>query len=289
MTMTYITKLYSAIRYTLFFICLAFLWMSCDEAIKLELGEYTSKVVIEAQVTNLEGYQYAKISRTTDFYTSGKTPRVTNAIVTVTDDIGNVFDFVHNPSDKADSMGYYLPLTPFVGEVGRTYHLRVELDGEVYEAKDKLLPVTSVDKLTYEIDEFERKDPEVEGRFYNVLVFVKEPQDEKNFYLFKFFRNDSLTYASETDIYYSDDTLLGENIEGLETPLYYRIGDTFKMEMYSISRTGYVFYNDLSNVLNQDAGGMFGSIPASPRTNLSNGALGFFQVSAVDISSIKIE
>jgi hypothetical protein len=34
---------------------------------------------------------------------------------------------------------------------------------------------------------------------------------------------------------------------------------------------------------------MFGPIPASPRTNLSNNALGLFQVSSVGISTTKIE
>jgi hypothetical protein len=59
--------------------------------------------------------------------------------------------------------------------------------------------------------------------------------------------------------------------------------------MFSISRLGYVYFNDLSSLLNNDAGGMFGSVPAAPRTNLTNGALGFFQVSAVDISEIRVE
>jgi hypothetical protein len=61
------------------------------------------------------------------------------------------------------------------------------------------------------------------------------------------------------------------------------------VEVYSLSRVGYVYYNDLFSILNGDGGGMFGPIPAPPRTNLSNGAIGFFQVSAINISSTKIE
>lgn len=62
-----------------------------------------------------------------------------------------------------------------------------------------------------------------------------------------------------------------------------------RVEIYSLSRNGYVLYNDLFLILNSDGGGMFGAIPSSPRTNLTNGALGFFQVSAVNEKELLIE
>lgn len=262
---------------------------SCEETVRLDLDQYADKVVIEGLVTNDADYQFIKVTRTADFYEPGHTPRITDATVTVTDDLGNEFTFIHNPNESEDSLGIYVPQTPFTGEIGRTYKLRVETDGEVYEAQDQLLAVTAIDSLKYKVDEDEKEDPEFKGRYFNVLLFTKEPQDETNFYFFKFFRNDSLKYESDTDIYYSDDEFLSENINGVESPMYFSAGDHCRVEMYSISRRGYVYYNDLFNLLNNDGGGMFGSVPASPRTNLSNGALGFFQVSALDVSEVDIE
>jgi hypothetical protein len=58
--------------------------------------------------------------------------------------------------------------------------------------------------------------------------------------------------------------------------------------MYSLSRTAYVFYNDLQRLLNND-GGLFSQPPADSRSNLTNGALGFFQASAMDVSTIEIK
>lgn len=266
----------------------ALFFMSCEETVKLDLDEYTSAVVIEGLVTNQENYQFVKVTRTADFYDPGNTPRITNAEVTVTDDLGNVIPFVHNPSGNEDSLGIYIPETPFTGAVGRTYTLHVEVDGLLYEATDKLFPVTTMDSLNYEIDEDEQEDPEVEGRIYSLLLFTQEPQDEINYYLFKFFRNDSLSFDTDSDIYFSDDEFLAENISGVEGPVLYSQGDHARVEMFSISREGYIYYNDLSNLLNND-GGVFSPIPASPRTNLTNGALGFFQVSALDISETEIE
>lgn len=256
--------------------------ISCEEPTELELRQTPPRIVIEAQVTNKANYQMVKISRSTRFYGSGKTPRITDAVVTVTDDTGEEFAFVHNPGNHADSAGIYLPETPFVGAIGRTYTLRVSADGKLYEATDKMLPVTPIDSLGFKVNENQEEDAEEPGKIYELLVFAKEPQDQQNYYLFKYYRNDSLILFNPTDIYYSDDELLGENIDGIPSPVYYGADDRARLEVYSLSRRGYVFYNDLSTVLNADGGGMFGPIPAPPRTNISNDALGFFQVSAVN-------
>jgi hypothetical protein len=146
-----------------------------------------------------------------------------------------------------------------------------------------------MDSLRYRINEDEQDDPKTEGKFYELLMYTKEPQDQVNFYLFKFYRNDSLLTYSDTDIYYSDDKYLAEKIDGVESPIFYAPSDKGRVEMYSLSRVGYVFYNDLSTLLNNDGGGMFGPIPSTPRTNLSNGALGFFQVSAMNSIEIIVE
>ena len=75
--------------------------------------------------------------------------RVENALVLVKDNSGSEIQFIHNPGNKADSVGYYLPVTPFAGEIGKTYSLNVTVDGEFYEAMDELRPVTAIDSLTY--------------------------------------------------------------------------------------------------------------------------------------------
>jgi len=263
----------------------ALAFYSCQETVVLDLQQVPPKIVIEGMVTNKPGYQSVKISRSVDFYATGKTPRVTDATVTVTDDLGNEYPFVHNPRNHADSMGFYVPEN-FTGTIGRTYTLHVHADDKLYEATDELVSVIPMDSLNYRLNTDESEDPKEKGKIYEMLLYAREPQDETNFYLFKFFRNDSVKYYDDTDIYYSDDKFLAEDIDGVPSPVYYGIHDTGSVEAFSISRVGYVYYNDLFNLLNNDAGGMFGSVPASPRTNLSNDALGFFQVSAVSDSEV---
>jgi hypothetical protein len=269
-------------------VLLSVVFFSCDEPYQLDAEQGKSYVVIEGQVTNVDGFQYVKVTRTADFYASGKTPRITDAAVVVTDDTGNVFPFTHNPGNKADSAGYYLPETAFVGQIGRTYTLNVTVDGVLYEAKDQLFRVTPIDSLSYRVNEEEKEDPEDYGKFYEVLIYAKEPQDTKDYYLFKFYRNDSLIYDSDTDIYFADDETLGENIDGVPSPMYFAPGDKARCEIYSISREAFVFYSDLQGLLNND-GGLFSQPPANSRTNISNGALGFFQASAIHFNGIEIK
>jgi hypothetical protein len=264
-----------------------FFW-SCDEPVRLDVDQGEARVVIEGLVTNLPGHQYVKLSHTAGFYDTGKSPRITNASVLVTDDAGNEFPFIHNPGNLADSAGYYLPEGSFTGEIGRTYSLRVTIDDEVYEAKDKLFNVTPIDSLTYQVDEDEKEDPEDDGKFYEVLIYAKEPQDTKDFYLFRFFRNDSIIVNNDTEIYFTDDETLGEKIDGVSSPIYFAPGDRARCEIYSISRNAFIFYNDLQNLLNSD-GGLFSQPPSNSRTNISNGALGFFQASALHVSEIEIK
>jgi hypothetical protein len=273
-------------------LCAIFIWIflsSCEETVHLDLKQTQSKLAIEGQITNHDNYQYVKVSRSADFYSAGKTPAVTNANITVTDNLGNIYSFTHYPGNNPDSAGFYLPQIPFTGTIGRTYKLKAEVDGIIYEAQDDLAAVTKIDSLGYKTDLQEIKDAKVKGRYYQILLYTQEPRDQANYYLFKFYRNDSLVYNGDTDIYFSDDQFLAGNIDGVASPVYYSLGDKGRVEMYSISKAGYIFYNDLSTLLNNDAGGMFGPIPATPRTNLTNGALGFFQASAVDVSHIKIE
>jgi hypothetical protein len=261
---------------------------ACEKDITLDSTQAAPKIVIEGLVTNQSYRQFIKVSRSADFYSTGKTPRVTDATVYIKDDIGNHIDFIHNPNSNEDSVGYYKPVDGFAGEIGRTYFMTVIADGVTYSAQDKLFAVTPIDSLTYEKNDKEAEDPEVPGRFYEVLMYAKEPGETKDYYKFDFYRNDSLTTDTETDIYFSDDVVLGEEINGVASPIYYELGDKAGFEMFSLSRAGYVFYSDLYNLINID-GGMYGPPPANSRTNLNNGALGFFQVSALEKKDIVLE
>lgn len=273
----------------IFSIALLFTLFACEKSIVIDSRETTGSVVIEGLITNQVDKQYVKVSRTVSFYESGATPRITNAIVTVADDLGNEMPFIHNPTGEEATAGYYYPSGNFVGEIGQTYTLRVTIGSEVYEAQDELLYVTTIDSLSYRVNEDEKDDPKIAGKYYELLAYMKEPQETTDYYLFKFYRNDSVTYyLKNSDIYFTNDVGITEDIDGIPSPVYYGANDTAKMEIYSLTRNAFLFYNDLFNLINSD-GGMISPPPANPRGNVSNGALGFFRASAVNSASTVIE
>jgi hypothetical protein len=276
-------------KLNILFLAFALLILSaCEKTIDLDIQQTPQKVVIEGLLTDNADYNYVKVSRTNGFYSTGLTPRIQDAAVSVEDDLGNIHDFIHYNGTSEDSLGYYFPAIPFAGEVGRTYKLTVVTDGKVYEAEDELLRLVPMDKIEYRVNEDEKEDPEFAGRFYELLLFVTEPKDTKDYYLFKSVRNGKVEYMNETDIYFSDDELLGEEIEGVALPVFYAVNDVAGVEVYSLTRDGFIFYRDLQKLLNND-GGLFGTPPANPRTNISNDGLGFFQVSSIKTAELIIQ
>ena len=261
---------------------------SCDEPIMLDLNQTPSRIVIEGVVSDIPGRQFVRLTRSNDFYQSGNTQRISNATVTVTDDTGEEVVFVHNPRNFADSAGFYIPSKNYVGVIDRTYTLNVSVDGSTFTASDKLVRATAIDSIGYQKNRFRDRDKPSNGKIWELLLYAREPKDTEDNYLFKFYRNDSLIYTSETDVYIFNDYGIGEDLDGVPSPVYYAPGDKARVEMFSISRDGYLFYNDLVTILNSD-GGMFSPPPANPRTNITGGAIGFFQVSSMVTNSVTLD
>jgi hypothetical protein len=118
-------------------------------------------------------------------------------------------------------------------------------------------------------------------------MYAREPKATEDFYLFKFYRNDTIErFDTNTGIFYSDDIGLGEEINDLSGPILYSEQDTARMEMFSLTPTAFKYYFDLDQLINSD-GGMFSGIPANPASNIDGSdAIGFFQVSAISAEEI---
>jgi len=268
--------------------CLTYLMTGCDVPIELDLDQTPPIVSIEALLTDRPGKQFVRVTMSTDFYNQNDADRVTNATVVLHDDLGSTTVFSPYPGANKDSAGYYFPPSGYAGQIGRTYTLTIAAAGKTFEATDKLVRVTAIDSLAYRPNIYAVEDPPSDGKTYELLIYAKEPQETKDYYMVKYYRNDSLTYDGDTDVYVLDDYGVGENIAGVPSDVWYAIGDKAGLEMYSLSRDGFLFYNDLVIMLNSD-GGMFSPPPANPRTNFSGGALGFFQVSAVNSREVVLQ
>lgn len=259
------------------------IFSSCEETIILDTDQVETRTIIEAVVTDLPNRQYVRLTTTADFYSEEEYPTISDAEVNVTDGHGTV----HHYSESTEQPGYYYPDVDYEGEANVEYALNVNVNGEVFTASDVLLPVTPIDSLTVRLDEGEMSDPETEGMFYTPLLYAKEPQDEENYYLWRFYKNGEIYNDDGDYVTMSNDVAIGENIDGIEAPFYYAEGDVARIEMISLTRDCFVFYSDLTNLVFSD-GGVFTPQPANPRSNISGGALGSFQVSSIAVDEIVI-
>ncbi|MFT6972136.1 MAG: hypothetical protein ACJAXX_002714 [Roseivirga sp.] len=258
---------------------------ACEETVIIDPKRAPSTIVIDALITNDGAYNYIKITKSRDFYSSGVAEFISSAVVKVVDDLGNEFNYIYNPEDKEELNGVYFPQTQYLCVVGRTYTMTAFVNGVEYTASEILQPVTSIDSLTVAFNQEEFDDPEEEGRYFEVLFYAEEPQDRVDYYLFKFYRDSLLIRDDENDVYFADDKLLSGRIDDLPTAGFFAEGEEVRVEMYSLPRSGFIFYNDLATLLNND-GGLFTPPPANPRSNISNGALGYFHVGSLATKSI---
>lgn len=258
---------------------------SCEEVVNLDINQSIPQVVIEGLLTNKDTVQYVKVSRSIQFYESGANP-VTNAIVKVNSE-GNEYTYSHNPNQVAELDGYYFSDTPYAGQIDKAYTLTVDVNGIEYIATDTMKYVTQIDSMKVSPAINPSEEDKKEGRVYQVLLYASEPQETEDFYLFHFYRNDSLI-TSTSEIYAFSDVILGDKLDGLPSPVLFKQGELAGVTIYSLTKEQYIYYTDLSNILNSD-GGMFSPPPANPRNNFNNTALGLWQVSAIREASILIE
>jgi len=263
------------------------LLLGCTEVIELDIAQVPPVYIVEGIVTNRNQHHSVRISKSIGFYEEGPTPGVTGAQVSVRDNLGNLYIY-----SESDSIGVYVSEEIFEGIPGRTYSLDIELDGKHFEATDSLRSIQEIESLVwrFSMDQYEwleyAEEPEDEGKLFEILLTTTEPQETKDYYLFRLFRNDSIQTDDGQYIYFADDTALGDRIEDFAAPVFYRYGDTARFEVHSMSPEAFKFWSDMQANISND-GGMFGSVPANAFSNIQGeGVLGFFQASSVAADSL---
>ncbi|MFL5731015.1 MAG: DUF4249 domain-containing protein [Cytophagaceae bacterium] len=250
---------------------------SCEKVLDVDLNSTDPKIVIEGLITDKPGPYTVKITTSADYYNNQTPPPVTNALVIISDNTGNIDTLTQV------SPGIYKTNTT-TGVKLRTYTMTVAVNGTTYTAVSTLPDLYPVDSLGYIY--YPQKDIFHEKAYYP-LAFSQEPQNETNYYMWKFFRNDTLL-NKPNDIWIADDQAVKGSVQGLEFPYAYQKFDTASVIVFSITKEAFDFYTGLEAQIQND-GGFFSSPPANAQGNFSNGALGLFQTSTTDSLGIVIQ
>lgn len=135
-----------------FQLILFILLFGCIEEIDFDFRTQDTYLVIDGFITNNPGPHTITVSETIPFANDVRSiiPGITNAVVSVADNEGNVEPLTHTEN------GAYVTSAGFSGVVGRSYTLQVMIGEEIYESTPQLLyePVT-IDSTTYDLGIFE--------------------------------------------------------------------------------------------------------------------------------------
>lgn len=262
---------------------LTVVFTSCEDVIDVDVQTAASRLVIEASLDWEKGTtgnnQTIKLSESTAYFDTTKNTSVTNASVKVTNDTSHEeFVFTHQGN------GVYTT-SSFIPVIYDSYTLEVIYDGETYTANETLNPIVDIDAITQSTEDgFNDEDLEVN-------VIFTDPEDEENYYLFKFHKQgDLLPELEEGDdefINGNEVTWWFEKEEDEETDEIEAFvpGDVVDINFYGISEA----YSNYIGILIEQSWGadLFSATPVPLKgncinmTNADNYAHGYFRLTQV--------
>jgi hypothetical protein len=190
----------------------------------------------------------------------------------------------------------FIDITPnIIGTPGERFSLDIEItynnQTTHYHSETVMLQTPVIDSMSYVI----RTGDIGKSDDFVPLIYFKEPQDQKNYYLFRLCqsskRRPNLPCGANNRVWsYSlmrDDFLpafvSGLSIDDGATVAKYAdfypevYSDTgVQVRMYSVTRETYEFYKALLDQFNND-GGAYSPTPATPPGNIRGGAIGLFR------------
>jgi len=301
--------LFKAIRICLRHLCLLtipLLW-ACDDEIDLTLSSADPIINIDAWINDKSEPQHIYLTFTQDYFENNSLPPVVRgALVTVTDNEGNIYQFTEEINNVNGAYNWQPDMGEKLGTVGKSYTLKVVYNNETFTATSVMKRVPPVDSLTLSYQE---------GRgmmddSYRAEFWATDPVGKGDTYWIRAYKNGRLlNKASEITTAYDAGTSSGSGFDGVtfispvriginandfddddrpESPLVN--GDSIYVEIHSINL---VSFNYMAEVVSQAdrMGGiseLFTSAPlANVSTNIVNSntkgaaVVGFFNVAAV--------
>ena len=292
---------------------------SCIDDYDLKIKSPERRLVVEGKITNQDGPYFINLSKSRlqfsfdPFSLNVDTNNlirwidgvemINDAEVYITDRNENVTDTLikswtlfpnsGNPRDLNLYNGLY-QTKKIKGIPGHTYSLKVKWQNQEYHGESFMPPVPPLDSVQFNFN----KGAEGKPDFKIPLLYFKEPKIEQNYYLFiTFGLNRAWPYSILSDEYLKDYVNGLDVCKGI-SPDYWMTAyprtnadgsmDDYFIEMHSLTQDAYDYYKSLLNQFRTDGGG-YSPSPASPPTNLDNGALGFFRASSVNRVDFKRE
>ncbi|MEI6276958.1 MAG: DUF4249 domain-containing protein [Prolixibacteraceae bacterium] len=241
---------------------------SCEKVIQLDLNNTTPRIVIEGTIYDHRGPYTIKISRSVNFDESSVYPPVTGARVEISDNIGQTEILSESKS------GTYVT-SDLRGIPGHIYQLTVKTAEGTFSSSATMPAPVEMDSIYFSLSPFSGDkvttvrftDPPFTKNFYRLVYIINKVQ-QQGFYLFKdeLFQGSSIRYSLNSR---------GSDIKLLN-------GDSVTVWLESIDDRVFEYFRTVGTDGGQSAS------PSNPVSNISNGALGYFNACSVRAISAKV-
>jgi len=246
-----------------------FIFSSCEELIDIDIEDIEQKIVIDGAITDASGASRVLLSLTENVFRGGGNIKLSNAKVIVEDGAGNSETLRESESGK-------YTFSSIRGEYGKTYTLKVEYKGKQYMGVSTLNSPMEIDsirfvqKYTYVIWGYEYSS-------YFPKIHLKNRKGVDEYCLIKI--NDASNKFNRTTIVYRDKYAQDSPIVLEIDDSGYQKNETINIELLTIDKAAYEYFfqlNDLSEEDGIEIPDIFQMNTYNPKSNLSNGALGYF-------------
>lgn len=243
----------------------SFFFAACEEEIDLPLNDAEPRIVIEGNIYDTGDPWIVLVQETTPFKELTPFKGLADAVVTITDGTNHTDTLVPATNFGIDVEGVY----GLLGKntvAGQSYTLRVYVKGQLFESVSTVYPATPIDSLYtmsngFSDDQrvtFDYTDPVGVTNYYKADIVVNGAPYSSNER-----SDDKFTDGIKKTVMFSD-------FDELKT------GDTVDVYFKSVDFNVYQYFFTLDENTS-----FVSAAPSNPISNISNGALGYFNAASV--------
>jgi hypothetical protein len=282
---------------------LAVIGWSCEKEIFPDLGDPFQIVSIDALITDQGTTQSIYVTSTQPYFENEFPTKIDGAIVGILDQDSTYYPFIENDT----AYTWVSPDGQPFGNVGSTYYLIVQVEGQTYLSFSQMTPSPQIDSIKWEFFEGGGFVPD---DYYLSQFYAKDRVGSGDAYWIRAYKNGVyLNKPSEINVAFDAGFSEGSNVDGIvfvqpirqginpfDTDENNRLippylpGDSVGVSIYSISPEMYYYLLQVGTQTAREGG--FAELFASPITNVPTNIfnedenstvqpVGFFNVSSV--------
>ncbi len=264
--------------------------LACEKVVEVDLPPAQNLVIVEGWLSDENGNQPIRITKSNAFSDKNPVQPITNAQVIVQARTGEIFSYSYN------SDGYYHADNPFSGQIDVEYRLRIVIDDSVEIRSDWDRMQEKVSINTLEVDSFQENDPNDSDRQITVYfpkITTQDPGDAENYYRWQFIKNNIIFSEPESITIQNDRLFNGNLIPNNFRNFDYASGDEMTVRLISISQSSHNYLSLLKSQITT-LGTSSGTTPAIVNGNLfyvdnvNQLVLGYFGTTAISESMANV-